>query len=93
MKQEVIIGVSIAVAVAVLLGVKTWLHNLVKFKMDESATLSFFKESSGDYIFQSTQTISAGTDLDAKRVSQVCIKSKAIKRNAKEKESWCLKQP
>jgi len=91
MKQEIVIGVSIAVAVVVLLGVKTWLHNLVKFKMDESAILNFFKESSGDYIFRSTEIISAGTDLDATRVSQVCIKSKAIKRNSKEKGSWCLK--
>ena len=93
MKQDIIIGVSIAVTVAVILGIKAWLHSLLKFKMDESAILYFFNESNGDYTFRSTEAISAGTDLDAARVSQVCIKSKAIKRNTKEKQSWCLKQP
>jgi len=89
MRQEVIIGVSIAVSVAVIFGVKTWLHNLVKFKMDESAILNFFNESRGGYTFRSAEAISAGTDLDVARVSMVCTRSKAIKRNSKEKESWC----
>ncbi len=92
MKQEIIIGVSIAVAVAVILGVKVWLHNLLKFKMDESAILQFFKDSKDSYKFRSTEAISAGTELDVSRVAQVCSKSRAIKRNSKEKESWCLKQ-
>jgi len=92
MKQEIIIGVSIAVAVAVILGIKAWLHNLLKFKIDESAILNYFKESSGNYKFRSTEAISARTDIDATRVSQVCTKSKAIKSNSKEKESWCLNQ-
>ncbi len=92
MKQEIIIGVSIAVAVALLIGMKAWLHSLVEFKMDESAILKFFKESSGGDKFRSTKAISAGTDIDTARVSEVCIKSNAIKRKSNEKESWCLKQ-
>jgi hypothetical protein len=92
MKQEIIIGVSIALAGAVLIGMKAWLHSIVKFKMDESAILRSFEESSGDYKFRSTDAISVETDIDTARVSEVCIKSKDIERNSKEKESWCLKQ-
>jgi len=91
MKQEIIIGVSIAVAVAVMFGIKVWLHRLLKFKMDESAILNFFRESGGEHQFRSTEAISAETDLDPARVSKVCTRSDAIKRNASEKESWCLR--
>ena len=77
--------------VAVIVGVKAWLHNLLKFKMDESTILQFFEDSKDGYKFRSTEAISAGTDLDMSRVVQVCSKSKSIKRNSKEKESWCLK--
>lgn len=93
MKQEIIIGVSIVVAVAVILGVKTWLYKLLKFKMDESSILKFFAESDGNQVFRSTEAISSGTELDAARVTQVCAQSKVIKRSAKENESWFLKQP
>ena len=91
MNQEIIIGVSIAITVAVILGVKTWLHSFLRFKMDESAILNFLAESSPSYRFRSAEAISAGTDLATTRVSQVCTKSKAIKRNVKEKQAWCLK--
>lgn len=93
MKQEFIIAVSIVVAVTVFLGIKVWLYKLLKFKVDESTILNFFKESGGNNKFQSTEAISTGTHLDIARISQVCIKSKAIERNANEKELWCLKQP
>jgi len=85
MKQEIIIGISVALTVAVIFGVKVWLHNLLKFKMDESSILQFFKDSNDGYKFRSTEAISAGTDLDMSRVVQVCSKSKAIKRNSKKK--------
>ena len=90
MKQEIIISVSFALAF--VFGVKAWLHNLLRFKMDESEILNFFKESGGNCPFRHTDEISEGTDIDVTRVSQVCIKSKSIKRNPKEKESWCLEQ-
>ena len=93
MNQEIIIVVSIVVVVTVILGIKVWLYKLLKFKVDESTILNFFKESGDNNKFQSTEAISTGTHLDKARISQVCIKSKAIERNTKEKESWCLKQP
>lgn len=48
MKQEIVIGVSIAISVAVVPGIKTTLYSFVQFKMDESSILNFFEESSGD---------------------------------------------
>ena len=91
MEQELIIGISIAIAVAVVIGTHGWLHKLATFKMDESAILRFLRDSDGDYEFRSTEAISSNTDIAVKRVTVVCSKSKAIKRNSKEKESWCLK--
>lgn len=91
MKQEIIIGVSVAIVVSVIVGVKTFLHKLMKFKMDESAIVRFFEGSSDDYTFRSTEAICAGTDIPMGRITVVCLKSKLIKRNAKKKESWCLK--
>jgi hypothetical protein len=91
MKQEMIIGVAIAITVVVLFGIKTVLHSLVNFKMDESAILKFLNASTDNYMFRSTRAISTGTDLSMARVAAVCIKSKAISANPKEKESWCLK--
>jgi hypothetical protein len=91
MEQQIVIGISIAIAVVVLIGIKALLHSLVRFKMDESSILRFFKEARGGKKFHSTEVISAGTDIDAGRVSEVCIKSKAMIINSKEKESWCLK--
>ncbi|MEH6517965.1 MAG: hypothetical protein V7742_14910 [Halioglobus sp.] len=91
MEQQVIIGVSIAITLAVLIGIKALLHRVVKFKMDESAILRFFKEASGGEEFHTVETISTGIDVDAGRVSEVCIKSNAMKIHSKENESWCLK--
>jgi len=91
MNQEIFIGIIVAIGIAVLLGIKSWGHRVLTFKMDESSILKFFKESSGDFKFRSTEAISAGTNISTRRVSSVCIKSKSIQRNAREKESWCLK--
>ena len=90
MKQEMIIGISVAVTVTVILAIHSWLHKLVKFKMDESAILNFFEDSEGDYTFRSADTISSATDISVERVTIVCSNSKVMKRNPKEKESWCI---
>ena len=92
MQQEIIIGVSITITVAVIVAVKALLHTLLKFKMDESAILNFFKESGGDHTFQSTEVISEGTGLDVVRVSKVCTRSKSIRKNTRGKDSWFVKQ-
>ena len=92
MEQEIIIGASVVITIAVIFFVKTFLYKLLNFKMDESAILNFFEGSDGDTKFINTEAISAGTDIAMGRVVAVCSKSKAIKGNPKEKESWCLRQ-
>lgn len=92
MKQEIIIGVSVTIAVGVLFAIKYCLQHLLTFKIDESVILNFFKDTGDNETFRSTEAISAGTDLTTDRVSVVCSKSTAIRRNAKNKESWGLKQ-
>ena len=84
------IVVVIAIAVIVILVIKVWLYKLLKFKVDESSILNFLKESGEGSNYQSTDSISKGTNLHSKRVTQVCVKSKAILRHANEKESWFL---
>ena len=91
MEQEVIIGISVTVAVIVIFSIHGWLHKLLKYKMDESVILKFFGDSDDEDQFRSTNAISSGTDISVERVTVVCSKSKAIKRNSIEMESWCLK--
>jgi len=91
MTNEIVIGISVALVVAVIFGIKGWAHRTLIFKMDESAILNFLKESSGEFKFRSTEAIAAKTNISTGRVAIVCAKSNAIQRNAKEKESWCLK--
>lgn len=91
MEQEFIIAVSIVATIAAVLVIHKLLHNLVKFKMDESTILRSFEGSHGDYQFRSANVISSATGISTERVATVCSKSKAIKRDSKGKESWCLK--
>lgn len=85
MTTEILIGLVVA---AIIAG-HGWLYRFVKFKMDE-ATIIEFLQSSDQLSFRSTEAISSDTNLTSERVAAVCSKSKSIKRNAKEKESWRL---
>ena len=91
MTQDIFIGLVVATVLAVILGIKSLVHRVITFKMDESAIVNFVTESDEKYEFRSTEAISVGTDISTTRVAMVCSKSKLIKRNSKEKESWCVK--
>ena len=91
MDQGIIIVISVIAGVMVMLMAKIWLHNLIKFKMDESAILNLLKEVSPEHEFLSNDTISQKIQLDTKRISQVCIKSPRISESNRQKNSWCLK--
>lgn len=91
MSQEVITGIAVAVVVAVFFGAKGIIHSILTFKMDESATVNFMAESSGEDEFRSSKAISTATNISAGRVALVCSKSKLIKRHPKEEESWCMR--
>lgn len=90
MEKEIIIGVS--VAVAVVSGVHVWLHRLLKFKMDEGAILQFLESFEGNDKIHSTNAISTGSGIAVARVTIVCDRSKSIFRASKEKGAWCLRK-
>jgi len=91
MELEIVIWVL--VAAAGVIGIHTYLHKLVKFKMDESSILQLLKDSTSNDKYLSTSTISSQTNITAERVVTVCSKSKVIKRNSTEEQSWCLEEP
>lgn len=78
MKQDIIVWVCIAISIAIVVGIKFWLHRLLKFKIDESAILQFLESTKVSGVDQSSNTIAAETGIDAERVSEVCTKSKVI---------------
>jgi len=86
--------IGIGIAVAVVVGFLGWLYKLAMFKKDETAVLGFLTNSQKDtdHDFRSSEAIAAHTNLTIERVSNVCSKSKKIRRNTKEKESWCLQK-
>jgi Sec7-like guanine-nucleotide exchange factor len=83
--DQIIIGI----VVIVTLGGHWWLFQWVKFKMDEGVIMKFLQESD-DHNSCVTEVISSNTSIAIERVSIVCNKSKVIKKNANENESWRL---
>ena len=75
--------------VSVVLGAHWWLYQWVKFKVDE-ATIMKFLQKSDDNNYCDAEVISSNTSIAIKRVSIVCSKSKIIKKNDNENESWRL---
>lgn len=91
MNQNIIIALSVIAGVVVILAAKIWLHNIIKFKMDESAILNFLKEVSPEQSFLSSDEISQKISIDTDRISQVCLQSQLINEYSHQKNSWCLK--
>lgn len=92
MGQESVIGVSVAIIVAVVFAVKAVLYKLLNFKMDESAISNCLDGSGREHESLGTAAISAETGIAMHRVIAVCSKSMAIERDSRDDESWCLKQ-
>jgi hypothetical protein len=82
--------IVIALVVVVVIAAHVWLYKWVKFKIDEGVILKFLQQEGIKYF--STQAISSSTKITTGRVSTVCSKSKAIKQNTMEMESWCVSQ-
>lgn len=85
MGKELVIGVFVIVVIAVHI----WLFKWIRFKVDEGVILKCLRESE-ESTFLGSEVISASTNISAKRISFVCNKSKEIKVNPNEKESWSL---
>lgn len=89
--NEITIAIIVAITVAVIFGIKLWVHWILRFKMDESAILNYLKTSMGEFEHCSIAVISEKTDISTNRVAIVCSKSKLIQKSPEEKESWRLK--
>ena len=85
MGEEIVIGIVVALTIAAHI----WLFKWVRFKIDEGTILKFFHESKSHGPIDSKE-ISSNTNLSVSRVSSVCSRSKALKSNSQDKESWHL---
>lgn len=83
-------GIFQAVAGAIIFAVLVWLYKKALFWGDEKKIYNFIKQSTNR--FRSTEAISAKTHIPPSRIEVVASKSKRIRRNSKEKESWCLSE-
>ena len=92
MSTEILIAIAAVVAIAALLVIKIWGYKALKFKMDESAIISFLESTIGENNFVRTETISAETNLQISRVTAVCMQSAAIQGDEQENQGWCLKR-
>lgn len=81
-------GIVQSVVAAIVFAVIVWLYQRMHFWWDERKIFNFINESSET--FRSTEAIAANTHLETSRIQYVAAKSKRIRRNSKEKESWCL---
>ena len=70
---------SIALALIVVIALHSWVHQLITFKMDESAILKCLQDLKQPVSYEkSIQIIVAKTDINEERVTAVCQKSQTI---------------
>ena len=88
MNEQIIIGIVSGIAVIAIAAIVK--H--AKDKIDTNKIISFLEASANDtdFTYRSNYAISSETNLSEERVRKLCSKSKKIKRNTKEKESWRL---
>ena len=92
MPTDILTGMVVVIAVAVLLVIKVWGYKLLKFKMDESAIISFLEASKDGSGLHSTEAIATATNISAGRVSNICAGSNSILPAGQTEDSWCLKR-
>lgn len=81
-------GIFQGVVAAIIFAIIVWCYKKAHFWLDERKIYTFIKDSKDT--FRSTEAIASKTNLESNRIQHVAAKSKKIRRNAKEKESWCL---
>ena len=88
LSNQIIIGIISSLVVAIMLGAWKIIHD----RRDTNKIISFLKNSAATTknTFRSNHAISSDTNLSEERVRKLCSKSKKIKRNTMEKESWRL---
>ena len=87
--EGIVIGVSAGVAIQIINIVSKYIN----FHQEEKIIVNFLKEAIKEYHkgFRSTIIICNAVNLPEERVRYICNRSKKIRRNEKEKESWTLK--
>ncbi|WP_226685153.1 hypothetical protein [Shewanella indica] len=81
-------GIVQSIAATLIVALLVWGYKKVHFWWDERKILDFIKSS--QHTFRSTEAIAASINLESSRIQHVAAKSKNLRRNSKEKESWCL---
>lgn len=91
-QQTTIIIIAVSAIAIVLLHVL--LHNFIKFKVDEATILNVFQidEKDAPETARTTFALSAYTGLSSERISTVCRRSKKLRRNSMDVESWRLRK-
>ena len=69
-----------------------WFISFIRLKADESKIVKFLMKSQKEtqHTLRSTNAISSDLNLSEDRLRKICSKSKKVRRNQKDKESWCL---
>lgn len=88
MNDPILVGIVSGIAVIIIISIA----KMAKDKSDTNKIISFLQTSlnTTDHKFRSNHAISSDTNLPEERVRILCSKSKKIKRNTNEKESWQL---
>jgi hypothetical protein len=89
-RQETIIGISVALFIILIISFKAWIAKLARFKMDESAIINSFIEQELANPSLTTKDISGATKLSETRVKAVCDKSEKIGLISEDEDYWQL---
>ena len=91
MDYGVVTGIVSGIIVAVLI----WFAKVAKDWKDTHTILKFLQKSKRNtpHRFRSNHAIASETNLSEDRVRKLCSKSKKIRRNTEQKESWTLREP
>lgn len=80
-------GIVQSVLAAIIFAGLVWVVKFIQFRRDEQKICQFIHNSSDT--FRSTEAIAAETHLEMDRIRLVASRSQKIRRNTKQKESWC----
>lgn len=85
-------GIITAIVSSLVVALLYWLVKAFRDWKDTKAIIAFLEESksSTHFTFRSNHAIASAINLGEERVRKLCSRSRKIRRNKKEKESWRL---
>ena len=92
MKDLINNGIVQGALAALVAAFVIWMIRAICIRMDEKKIITFLQKSAAEteLHFRTTHAIASATSLPEERVSKICGRSRRIRRNQKEKESWIL---